>query len=360
MINIVPPMRTAIPLFLAFVNTVFAAMPHFIEHELATDLKRGYQVVVADVNGDGKPDLIALASGMPELVWFENPTWKRHVLASGFNEMINCAFEEVDGKSFVVLAHGFNKDASKSAGIVTLLTPNGDRTLPWKAQEIRVLKLDGKTVFLNTPLTSVDARPPEYRGHVPIFFYRPGIWKREEVPSEEQGVNHGVWIEGPNSFLVGSFLGIHRYRLHDGSWSRTEISSGDPSPWPKSGSSDVSESGGLTVAIEPWHGNQVVVYDHGGKTRKIIDSSLADGHTILAADFNGDHGTQIVAGYREGGGGVNLYSLAKDGQWTRTVLDSHMAAAACAVADLNGDGRIDIACIGSSTTNLKWYESVHP
>jgi hypothetical protein len=34
-----------------------------------------------------------------------------------------------------------------------------------------------------------------------------------------------------------------------------------------------------------------------------------------------------------------------------------MAAAACATADLNGDGKIDIACIGSATTNLKWYEN---
>ena len=52
----------------------------FVEHTLATDLKGGYQVIVADVNHDGKPDLIALASGMKELVWFENPTWERHVI----------------------------------------------------------------------------------------------------------------------------------------------------------------------------------------------------------------------------------------------------------------------------------------
>jgi molybdopterin-containing oxidoreductase family iron-sulfur binding subunit len=46
-----------------------AAEPaRFAEHTIATGLKGGYQVVVADVNHDGKPDLIALASGMPELV----------------------------------------------------------------------------------------------------------------------------------------------------------------------------------------------------------------------------------------------------------------------------------------------------
>jgi hypothetical protein len=35
-----------------------------------------------------------------------------------------------------------------------------------------------------------------------------------------------------------------------------------------------------------------------------------------------------------------------------------MAASGCVVADLNGDKRIDIVCIGSSTANLKWYENL--
>jgi hypothetical protein len=41
-------------------------------------------------------------------------------------------------------------------------------------------------------------------------------------------------------------------------------------------------------------------------------------------------------------------------------LDDSISAAACAIADLNGDGRPDIACIGSATANLKWYENLAP
>src|SRR5437667_8900798 len=59
------------------------ALPRFEPHEVATALTGGYQVIAADLNRDGKPDLIALASNLPELVWFENPSWTRHVLASG-------------------------------------------------------------------------------------------------------------------------------------------------------------------------------------------------------------------------------------------------------------------------------------
>ncbi len=35
-----------------------------------------------------------------------------------------------------------------------------------------------------------------------------------------------------------------------------------------------------------------------------------------------------------------------------------MAASACAVVDLNGDQRPDVACIGGA--NLKWYENLGP
>jgi hypothetical protein len=90
----------------------------------------------------------------------------------------------------------------------------------------------------------------------------------------------------------------------------------------------------------------------------VIDDSLADGHTILAADLSGDRHDQVIAGYR--GKGVNIYYAqdATGAAWTKTVLDNSIAAAACAIADLNNDGRPDIACIGAATANLKWYENL--
>ena len=45
----------------------------FREHLIAQDLRGAYQVVVADLNKDGRPDLMGLASNIEELVWFENP-----------------------------------------------------------------------------------------------------------------------------------------------------------------------------------------------------------------------------------------------------------------------------------------------
>jgi hypothetical protein len=365
-----------------------AATPpaQFREHVIATDLKGGYQVVVADLNRDGKPDLIALASGMKELVWFENPTWERHVIAGNLSGMINLTTIDTDGDGIpeIVLAHAFANEAKHSLGIVSLLQHQGDPRQPWKVTEIdrlttshrlRTADIYGnkKPVVINLPLTGARAEAPEYRDHTPLVFYKPGEWKREMISDANEGVAHGLWIldwdgDGRDDILTASFSGIHLYRLgRDGRWARTEISKGNLSPWPKGGSSDIAVGHlgkqRFLTSIEPWHGNEVVVYlpKKSAWSRNVIESNLVDGHTIVTGDLNGDGSDEIIAGYRGKGRSVYIYESegSSGSRWTkRTLDDGGMAAAACAVADLNGDGRPDIACIGSGTANLKWYENV--
>ena len=46
-----------------------------------------------------------------------------------------------------------------------------------------------------------------------------------------------------------------------------------------------------------------------------------------------------------------------DGATDEARTDDGGISAASAVADLNGDGRPDVACIGMATSNLKWYRT---
>ncbi|HWB98187.1 MAG TPA: VCBS repeat-containing protein [Bryobacteraceae bacterium] len=361
-----------------------SAPARFAEHAIADDLKSGYQVVAVDVNHDGKTDLIALASGMAELVWFENPGWERHVIAGGLHQMINLGAWDTDGDGIpeIVLASEFSSQAKNSIGIVSVLEHNGDPRQPWKVREIDRLTTshrlrwadiygNGKKVLVNQPLTGASAEPPQYLGHTPLVFYKPGEWKREMIGDQNEGVVHGLYIldwdgDGRDDILTASFVGIALYHLgKDGRWTRTELAKGDPASWPQSGSSDIAEGKlgkqRFLCAIEPWHGNQVAVYRQHRKEwqRQVIDSSLVSGHTIITSDLNGDGRDEIIAGFRGKGQSVYLYyALDTQGtRWDRQALDAGgMAASACAGADLNGDGRPDIACIGA--TKLKWYENL--
>src|SRR5690242_19477964 len=160
--------------------------PRFSQQTLADDLTGGYQVVASDLNGDGKLDLIALASNMTELVWFENPGWQRHVLATNLPHMINAAAWDADGDGIpeIAVAYNFSMNPAQSIGSVGLLQHNGDPRQPWTLREIdrlptshrlRWANIDGsgKRVLINAPLASSAAHPPDYRGHVPLVYYRP-------------------------------------------------------------------------------------------------------------------------------------------------------------------------------------------
>lgn len=333
---------------------------------VADGLRGGYQVVIADLNKDGRQDLIALASGLDELLWFENTgdvnRWERHVIVNGQKRMINCAAHDTDGDGIpeIVLASLFDNLPKNSIGGVSVLQHTGDPRQVWKQTEIDKLTTShrirwadidgsGKKVAINAPLAGFGADAPDFRAHVPLVYYRPGEWKREVIGTENEGVVHGVYVDG-HDVLTASFLGIHRYTLRGDQWTRKEIAKGDPAPWPKSGSSDIAVSKSFMAAIEPWHGADVAVYVK--KRRQVIDTSLDQGHSVQVYDDQ-----SFVVGHRGPKGGVNFYRRAGK-NWSKMVLDESVKANACEVGDLNGDGKADIACIGGATANLRIYVAV--
>ncbi len=357
----------------------------FVPHTIATEFAGGYQAVAADLNADGRPDVIALSTRLPELVWYENPGWERHVIADGLSRMINVAAHDIDrdGIPELALAHGFSSTYADSVGIVSLLTHQGDPRAIWSMREIdrvptthrlRWADVDGRggKVLVSAPLIGDESLRPEFDDTLSLLWYRPGDWERREMTAEERGVVHGIGV-GPwtdadrDAVLTASFLGVHVHEFADGGWTRTHLAAGDPGDWPASGASE-AQAGRLgserfVATIEPWHGHQVVVYRQaaggGAWARRVLDPSIEDGHTVVVADLDGDGRDEVIAGERRGRQSVYVYRLgAGQADWSRQVLDDgDMGAGGCAVADLNLDGRPDVICAGSRTANLKWYEN---
>ncbi|MGC8793671.1 MAG: FG-GAP repeat domain-containing protein [Bryobacteraceae bacterium] len=352
-------------------------------HLIRDDLKAGYQVAVADLNRDRRPDLVALASGARELAWFENPGWQRYIIVEGLQGMINAAAADTDGDGMpeIVLAWEFSMRPRESAGVIGLLRASEDPRRPWSLREIDRLPtshrlawtdIEGKRpgVLVNAPLAGAAAEPPEYLAPVPLVMYRPGEWKRETISDQLQGVLHGIAVtdfdgDGREDILTASFRGLDLFTLTPQGWRRMHLADGNPAPWPRSGASEVAvgrlRQGRFLAAVEPWHGNMVTVYLPAGSgwRRVVIDDSLAEGHALATADFDGDGRDEIVAGFRAQGGGLYVYRAtdARGENWLRQPLDSgKMATSSCVVADLNLDRRPDLACIGGS--HLMWFENL--
>src|SRR5438105_12507635 len=90
------------------------AFPKFRMQELDEKLKVGYAVLLADVNGDGKKDIVVVDTN--RVLWFENPTWKKHVIIAGGTKADNVciAAYDIDGDGRIDFALGADWNPSNT------------------------------------------------------------------------------------------------------------------------------------------------------------------------------------------------------------------------------------------------------
>src|SRR5215468_1969159 len=103
-----PALVLAITVTAAFAVAPRAAGPagpvEFVAHDIDAAFRGGYSVSVADFNKDGKPDVIANSLQVPELAWYENPTWQRHVIVADMPQIVNQAMADIDGDGIPEIA----------------------------------------------------------------------------------------------------------------------------------------------------------------------------------------------------------------------------------------------------------------
>jgi len=377
-------------------TTLLASMPQFEPH-LVGKLPDGYQIAVADMNGDGRPDILALSTRTGRVVWYENPGWKEHPIITSLPDPISLA--PVSGAREIALATDFALSNSTSGGRVWLLHRPPADSGEWVPEEIDAIPTshrlkwadldgDGQLELVNAPLLGYGAKAPDYAVPAPFVWYQRegGKWQRHVI-DETLRLLHGFAVvrwdgDKRDSLLTASAEGVYLFqssgRAAGMKWSKTLLGDGGAAAaqpatpasqpaTPRTGASEVClgrlGKRRFIATIEPWHGNQVAVYlETAAKpwSRQVLDAGFNNGHALACGDLNGDGRDEIVAGYR--GKGSSLYTyFAEDAdgrQWRRIPIDEgDMAASGCVIVDVNGDGRPDIVAIGASSGNVKWYEN---
>ncbi|MFC1538993.1 FG-GAP repeat domain-containing protein [Candidatus Latescibacterota bacterium] len=371
--------------------------PQFRAH-VVDKFPGGYKVAVADLNNDGRPDIIGLSTNPANLVWYENPSWEKHVITTKTKENIDLAVYDIDndGRLDIALADEFGMSRTTAGGLLHWLKCPDNPTREWELTYIgeeptshRLLWADingdGKKELVNVPIMGRGAKEPDWNVGVNLVWFdvpenpSKNRWEPQLIDNTLT-VIHGASVVDWNGdrcedILTASFEGVHVFspnvRENMVAWKKNHIGEGYQTDAPERGASEIalgeigSSSNRFFATIEPWHGDNVVVYTPGKErdtlwNRHVIDSTFNEGHALVCADIDNDGIDEIIAGYR--GKGASLFIFRADGSdgtsWKRITLDNgDMATSGICTADINGDGYLDIIAVGTSTGNIKWYEN---
>lgn len=371
-------------LWLFFLNGAGRTDTSFDAQTIDSTVSIGYGLTIGDVDGDKKPDIIL--ADKKAFVWYRNGDWKKFVLAENLTESDNVciAAKDVDGDGRVEIAVGAQwnpsetSDEARSGAVYFLVRPE-DPTKAWKAVQLyheptihrmRWIESGGVHYLAVLPLHGKGNKGGEGQPVNLLLFQYPQLQSQpaplaklvtgmhlthnlEVAPANKQ-VMAGVFVAGKEG------IGLLRGSLTTPTINILKLPSFEGAGELRLGKLDGAKS--FITTIEPMHGNKLVVYAGNQNQRQVLDTMLKEGHALAAADILGLGYDQVVAGWRvkngEGKVGIKLYSKdastngAWKGQW---IDDNEMACEDLQVADLDGDGKLDIIAAGRATHNLKIY-----
>ncbi|PYM14380.1 MAG: hypothetical protein DME18_06865 [Verrucomicrobia bacterium] len=386
--------KTFFPIFCCSLSLLCAepSQPGFRAVDVDTRIEIGYGVTVADVDGDRKPDL--LLADKKQFVWYRNPTWEKFILAENLtkedNVCIAAADIEGDGQCEIAVGAAWNPGDTVNSGAVFYLIPPKDRTQKWEPVALHheptvhrmrwVKNWQNEYELVVAPLHGRGNKNGQGDGVRILAYKKPADPKQDwttRVINDALHMTHNLdpvqWDDDPaQELLIASREGVFvsNWDPDAGALKLTQLSGTE------SGGAGEVRLGRLPggkrffATVEPMHGTNLVAYtgpEHdGGKqlwTRHVLDSSLVDGHALACRDLIGTGSDQIVVGWRAMNKpgvkvGIKLFTpLDKEGKdWRMTLIDDNtMACEDLTIADLNGDGKLDIVAAGRATKNLKIY-----
>ncbi|MFQ5734829.1 MAG: FG-GAP repeat domain-containing protein [Planctomycetaceae bacterium] len=375
-------------------QTATAAFPKF--KTTTIDPRCGnvcYAVTVADVNGDKKTDIVAVTEN--RVLWYENPTWKKHVILENqtLRDNVCIAPHDVDGDGKVdfALGAGWTK-----AGTIQWITRGKSPGELWSVHLIgkerwlhRMRFADvlgtGKPQLVISPLNATVGKGVRLTAFEIPKHPKTGRWKPHVLDATLNRM-HNHWHtdlnrDGVADTLTASREGIHLITKGEVGFKKTKLADGAKGKTPNAGGAGEIKLGTLAkgrrfiATVQPMHGNMLVVNveqrpgNNNWKRRHVLTSDLVRGHALWVADFDGDGSDEILIGHSNTSGGdgkprgLYIYRAYNSVgiKWNRHVVDEGgIAVEDAIVADFNGDGKPDIVAGGRYTHNIKLYVNQGP
>ena len=383
-------------------SALFAAptpSPRFEAQTIDPEVQIGYGVVVGDVDGDKRPDI--LLADKRQFAWFRNPgkageRWPRFVMAENLTELDNVciAARDIDGDGRVEVAVGAQwnpgetSNVDRSGAIFYLIRP-ADPTAAWTPVRIEPhdptthrmqwVEIGDKQFALAVlPLHGKDNKAGQGDAARLQIITPPdklndpkGAWKSRFLDTGMHMTHNFdlVMHEQSENVVVAGQEGVQQFSLTKAN-EKTPLL---PTLASLTSAGEVRVCQGRLVTISPMHGNEVLqqywvkakepVFSDKGTPKHsinvVLDDTLREGHALGVADLLKLGQPQVVAGWRLQNAdkkvGIRLYILPGGKQATHVIDDNKMACEDLKIADLDGDARLDIVASGRATHNLVIY-----
>lgn len=387
-------------------------VPKFKQEVVAKNLRDGYWLEAADINQDSKVDLFGYGLTLGEIYWYENSTWKKHLVTDKIKMPVGGDYADITGNGFpdIIVCYelygpiGTIHDPDTQGGKIDWIENPGhdlNKKERWKRHYVGrttgmhrlragYFTQTEKLEILGFPIVAkedVHAVLPVVLFTQPEDVSNSAEWPMTIIDNSNFRMIHGAekkigLIDGSSrdSVLLASDEGVTwlYYDVKNHQWKRVLIGAGELTQFEKtgfkgSGDMDVGRIGGdafaYVAALEPFHGNTVGVYykennaapSEASWKRVILDvfgdpneNGEGPGHQVVCADFDGDGDDEFLVGLRGPWPwqGVFYYKAIdiKNGIFTKWRV-SDESVARIAIADFKNRGTIDFATIAYSVPN---------
>ncbi|MEX2514283.1 MAG: VCBS repeat-containing protein [Cyclobacteriaceae bacterium] len=369
--------------------------PSFEEQLLDDRVDIGYGLAIGDVDGDGQPDI--LLADKKEFVWYRNGDWKRFIMVENLTEHDNVciAARDINGDGQVEVAVGAQwnpgetNDISQSGSVHYLIRPD-DPTQKWEAVKLHheptVHRMqwakaeENKYHLIMLPLHGRGNKGGEGAGVKAIGYEmldKEGRKWKHWVIDQSMHITHNLDLVDTGEadhLYIGGKEGVKSFAFENGKWAVHPNGEWlvDDHGFGEIRVGKYSKNKKFLTGVETFHGPTLTTYLQQGDTfstpnleRKVLTENMNQGHGLATADLLDIGQDQIVVGWREpnenGDLGIKLFVPEESGNWTSHWIDKNgMACEDLKVADLNGDGKLDIIASGRATKNLKIYWNTTP
>jgi hypothetical protein len=295
------------------------------EYVISSDFSGPSSINRADMNNDGRPDIIATAINANQVVWFENdgnnpPGWTPHIVTDSLNGACSAwPYDlDADGDPDLVAVSWFG-------GEVVWFENLGGSPPQWnehpvdssflQAHEITVADLDrdGDPDLVAAAAQSAQIAWWENQGGTPI------AWTKHLIRRFFYGAR-SVCVQDINA----------------------------------DNEADVLSTAAVSQEVTVWFGSQDSTW-----IQQVVDNQLNGAHQAKFFDLDGDGDQDIVAAgynanqvvwYRNDGGDPIA--------WTKYVIDAAFTTALCVTAaDFDQDGFLDVAATATGSSDVAWYRN---